>query len=128
MNTPDVVTSAVMALEKWIEERIEADEPISGVVETILTNGRSLAFAGVLINLGKRYHSLLTSEIRPLLFVHDFYLLALRGPCGFRQLPSRASAIRANNLRSPRMSHPGAVCKGWLHYKFAPYVQGADES
>ena len=77
MNTPQVVTCALMALEKWFDERIEADESVSDAIELLFREGRSIALAGVLICVGKRHPDLFTSELKSLLFVRELYKLDL---------------------------------------------------
>lgn len=74
MNTPAVVTCALMALEKWLDEQVEAGKPISPVLDAMVEQGRSLAFAGVLIAIGKRHPTLFTTELKPLLFHRVLYM------------------------------------------------------
>jgi hypothetical protein len=78
MNTVEVVTCALMALEKWFDDRIAAGESVSEAVQVLFSEGRSWAFAGVLITLGKRHPKLFLNELRPLLFVLRFYNLDLQ--------------------------------------------------
>jgi nucleoside phosphorylase len=78
-NTPQVVTCALMALEKWFDERIEAGESVSDAIKLLFQEGQSLALAGVLICVGKRHASLFTAELKPLLFVRKLYELDLLG-------------------------------------------------
>ena len=72
-NTAHVVTCALMALEKWLEDQIIAKKSVREAVELLYQQGRSLAFAGLLISLGKRHPELFLEELKPLLFVHEFY-------------------------------------------------------
>ena len=55
MNTVEVVGCALMAFEKWLEEQIDKKESIAKPIQFLYEQGRSLAFAGVLIALGKRH-------------------------------------------------------------------------
>jgi|GEM_PF-1239806 len=75
MNTVEVVTCALMALEKWLGERLDSGESVAEVVQLLFEKGRSLAFAGVLISIAKRWPNLFLVELRPLLFVRNIYLL-----------------------------------------------------
>lgn len=77
MKTPQVVTCALMALERWFDETIEAGEPVSEAIEHLFRAGHSLSLIGVLICVGKRHPSLFTAELKPLLFVREFYNLDL---------------------------------------------------
>ncbi len=52
MNTVEVVGCALMAFEKWLEEQIDKKESIAKPIQFLYEQGRSLAFAGVLIALG----------------------------------------------------------------------------
>ena len=77
MNTHQVVTCALMALEKWFYERIEAGESVSDAINLLFHDGRSLALAGVLVCVGKRHESLFTKDLKPLLFARAIYNLDL---------------------------------------------------
>lgn len=69
------VVSALMALEKWLTDRIESGESIDSEVETLLSGSKSLAIAGLLITIGKRQPNLLFGPLWPLASspdVHDF--------------------------------------------------------
>jgi hypothetical protein len=74
MNTVAFVACALMALEKWCDEQVEAGQSISSVLEIMVKDGRSLAFAGVLIALGKRHPGLFAAELKPLLFHRTLYM------------------------------------------------------
>lgn len=90
MNTPRVVTCALMALEKWFDERVEAGESVAEAIELLFHEGRSLALAGVLICVGKRHESLFTAELKPLLFARKLYeldLVAIRQRVGVGSWP-----------------------------------------
>ncbi len=78
MNTVQAVTCALMALEKWLEELIIKKESIKLPVHSLYKNGRSLAFAGLLISLGKRHPELFLEELKPLLFIRELYLLDMQ--------------------------------------------------
>lgn len=78
MNTAEVVTCALMALEKWLEELITKGESIALPVVSLFKDGRTLAFAGLLIALGKRHPELFLKELKSLLFVRDLYLLDMQ--------------------------------------------------
>jgi hypothetical protein len=78
MNTPDVVSCALMALEKWLDEKLEANHPVADIVDFLYTQGQSLAFAGVLISIGKRHPDLFLKELKPLLFMRGLYLLDMQ--------------------------------------------------
>ena len=73
MNTPQIVTCALMALEKWFDEKIEAGESVSDAIKLIFRKGQSLALIGVLISVGKRHESLFITDLKPLLFVRALY-------------------------------------------------------
>jgi hypothetical protein len=72
-NTPHVVTCALMALEKWLEDQLTEGKSIRDVVEMLYRDGRSLAFAGLLVSVGKRHPQLFIDDLKPLLSVPQFY-------------------------------------------------------
>lgn len=78
MNTPEVVTCALMAVEKWLEECITKGESIALPVKVLFNDSRSLAFAGLLVGLGKRHPALFLNEMRPLLFLRELYMLDMQ--------------------------------------------------
>jgi hypothetical protein len=78
MNTAQVVTCALMALEKWFDEQVEANKPITDAVGMLYKQGRLLAFAGVLVSIGKRHPDLFIQILKPLLFARELYFHDLR--------------------------------------------------
>jgi len=69
----DCVTSALMALEKWFYDELDAGHDVSRWIELILRRSRSNAFAGVLSALGKREPKLFEGPLRPLLGIWRIY-------------------------------------------------------
>ncbi len=67
------VECALMALEKWLYDEMEAGRDVTKWVEFIFRHGRSLAFAGVLISLGLKHPRLFTRELQPLLSNYYVY-------------------------------------------------------
>lgn len=67
------LVSALMALEKWLYDKVEAGEDVSDWVDLILNNSRSVAFIGVLVALGKKAPQLLTGCLEPILSVWQIY-------------------------------------------------------
>lgn len=63
----DVVEAALMALEKWLYDEVEAGRSIAPWVQQIYERAESLAFAGVLVAVGMKYPGLFTKELQPLL-------------------------------------------------------------
>ena len=108
MNTPEVVTCALMAVEEWLEECVTKGESITLPVKVLFNDGRSLAFAGLLIALGKRHPELFLGELKPLLFLRELYLLdmqAVREFAGGGYWPHDGEVI--NNLRREWETLPG---------------------
>jgi hypothetical protein len=68
----DTVETALMALEKWLYDVVEAGRSITEWVQYIFDCAESVAFAGVLAAVGMRYPELFVRELRPLL--GDFYI------------------------------------------------------
>ena len=123
-NTPHVVTVALMALEKWLDEQIEAGNSIRDPIE-VLYKARSLAFGGLLVSLGKRSANLFANDLRPLLFVRELYMYdfsAVRETIGFGHWPH--DGVLINNLRHQWEQLPGrktslldATCRWFLESK-----------
>lgn len=67
------VSCALMALEKWLYEQIDEGKDVSSCLRTILKESRSLAFAGVLVDIGKRTPALFAGELQELLAVWELY-------------------------------------------------------
>jgi len=76
MNTAKAVTCALMALERWFDEKIDQDSVVvTEAIDFIYKNCHSLAIIGVLIAVGKRHPKLFLKELKPLLFARELYLL-----------------------------------------------------
>jgi len=74
-NPPGV---ALMALEKWLYDRIDAGESIVQTLQKILGSTTSVAFLGVLSAVGRKEPKLLTGPLKPLLSafeIHEWELI-----------------------------------------------------
>ena len=79
MNTADIVSCALMALEKWLDQRLEGKKTITEAVELIYAQGHSLAFAGV--RTGEIEANLVTlNEQFRLSYIADLVARKLSGP------------------------------------------------
>jgi energy-coupling factor transporter ATP-binding protein EcfA2 len=67
------VISAIMALEKWLLHEVQQKHPITSSVHYLYQHGTSIAFAGLLISVGKAHPDLFLDDLRPLLSVEQFY-------------------------------------------------------
>ncbi|MGE8341625.1 MAG: hypothetical protein ACN6OI_11380, partial [Flavobacterium sp.] len=72
-GVPHSIVSALMALEKFLVDLIDSQKPISNYIETLLQNGNSLAYLGILISIGKYYPDLFLEELKPILKDFTFY-------------------------------------------------------
>jgi predicted MPP superfamily phosphohydrolase len=70
-----LITCSLMALEFWLYEELEKGNDVSGLLTRILAESESLAFAGLLVDVGKRYPALFTGPLRPLLAIAPLYHL-----------------------------------------------------
>jgi hypothetical protein len=70
---PYAVPTALMALEKWLYDVAEKDESLDNWILQILGSSRSVALAGVLIALGKKFPKLFQGSLRSLLGVWQFH-------------------------------------------------------
>ncbi|WP_413289779.1 hypothetical protein [Bdellovibrio sp. HCB337] len=66
-NCPDVVVAFLMALEKWLYEKIDAKENVDPWIDQIVQKIDSLAFIGVLVSVAKYSPKLLSDKLRNLL-------------------------------------------------------------
>ena len=111
------IQSGLMALEQWLYEQIDKGIAVEPWISRILTESESLAFAGVLLDVGKRAPTLFSTALAPLFFTWqiwnwDFSLATLhqseRQPPGYwgqqapglfklaqdwHQLPHRSEAL-----------------------------------
>lgn len=74
MNSADVVTCALMAVERWLDEQVAAKNSVSDAVNLLYEKSNSFASAGLLVSLGKRHPHLFLGDLKPLLFIRDFYV------------------------------------------------------
>ena len=65
-RSPDVVVTALMALEQWLYLKLEQGEPITSAVQQILDTSYSTALLGVLAAVGRREPKLFNKELRAL--------------------------------------------------------------
>lgn len=75
-NVSHIIPSVLMALEKWIYDRLEKEEnrdEAVRLIEEILKKASSLAFMGLLISIGKKHRELFSDQLLPLLSVPEFY-------------------------------------------------------
>ncbi len=79
MNTSNSIGCALMALERWFDETIKENATeVSAVINQIFEQSHSLAFAGVLVSVGKRHRELFLAELKPLLFIKDLISLDIQ--------------------------------------------------
>lgn len=73
MCRSNTVVAALVALEKWLYNKLEAGESVNHEIAQILATSRSVAFAGLLIEVGKSQPALFQGALRDLLVVPEFY-------------------------------------------------------
>ncbi|MHB1530427.1 MAG: hypothetical protein ACYCXT_13605 [Acidiferrobacteraceae bacterium] len=85
-----VLCSVLMALERWFYEQIDSGQDVETTARRIVAESESVAFAGVLFDVGKKLPSLFAGALRPLfsswvLWNWDFQISMLRanGHAGF---------------------------------------------
>jgi len=69
----DVVTSVLMAVEKWFYDLLENNQPVEEWISFILKEGKSLAWLGVLSEIGRYAPQLFMSTLQPLLLEPHIY-------------------------------------------------------
>ncbi len=70
---PDLIVSAMMALEQWFYTSLDNNESVSDAIDMIIRSTQSLAFAGLLIGIGKKHPELFKGPLKPFLTVPEFY-------------------------------------------------------
>lgn len=73
-----LVECALMALERWLYELIDKGISIEPWAERIMRESKSLAFAGLLIDVGKRLPELFSEVLKPLLYAWELWDLDLQ--------------------------------------------------
>jgi hypothetical protein len=71
-----IISSALMALEKWIYDRLENmeyEKELVKYIEKILKEGTSLSFIGLLISIGKKKPMLFSDHLFSFLAVPEFH-------------------------------------------------------
>jgi len=67
VTSGSMVHCVLMAVERWLYEEIDGGEDIDPSIDRILSESESLAFAGLLFDVGKYRPALFASVLRPLL-------------------------------------------------------------
>ena len=83
LSSGSQVQSSLMALEQWLYEQLDQGITIEPWIARIVAESSSLAFAGLLMDVGKRAPRLFGTVLRPLFYVWqiwdwDFQLATLR--------------------------------------------------
>ena len=69
-----VLSCVLMALEKWLYEEADSGKDIGRWCNEIIERSQSVAFAGLLANVGKKYPHLFAAELRPILGTWAFHV------------------------------------------------------
>lgn len=67
------IASALMAVEKWLYDLVDAGEPIAKWLSFLLTESHSAAFLGMLAEVGRYAPRLFLDELQPLLLSLQIY-------------------------------------------------------
>ena len=71
----NVISSALMAAEKWLYDCLDEDQEIDQWLGLILQSSHSAAFLGMLCEVGRYAPYLFSGVLRPLLLVPDIYYM-----------------------------------------------------
>jgi hypothetical protein len=77
-HCPHPIAVALMALEKWLYDAIDAQQSMHELLNTLLQQSRSVAFAGLLSAVARKEPSLFEGILQPLLAVSEFHYWELR--------------------------------------------------
>ena len=69
---PKTVSCALLSLEKWFYLQLEAGRSIDDYLRTIIEQSRSIALAGVLVEIGKKSPDLFLGPLRPIVEALEF--------------------------------------------------------
>jgi hypothetical protein len=72
-HSSPIVACALMALEQWLYEGIDRGDDVTPWLNRILVESESVAFAGLLLEVGKRTPELLAGPLLPLLRASELY-------------------------------------------------------
>jgi energy-coupling factor transporter ATP-binding protein EcfA2 len=72
-SCPKPIVIALMALEKWLYDEIDSNREIEQVVEFILQQSNSVAFAGLLSAVASKEPKLFLKSLKPFLGVLEFH-------------------------------------------------------
>jgi hypothetical protein len=114
--TGSSIHCALMALERWLYEQIDRGQNIEPWINRILRESESLAFAGLLFDVGKRDPTLFVGPLKPLLrnwllVDWDRQISTMRGsngpdPMGYwANQPAAMVALGRGWYRMPHRSH-----------------------
>lgn len=83
-HAPEPVVCALMSLEKWLYDKMDANESLDEVIHTIHSGSHSMALIGVLCALGRKKPELFTGPLLPYLAVpelHDWEMTSTVQSC-----------------------------------------------
>lgn len=115
------VVSALMALEKYLLDRVDKGESIKEDVAFLLENSRSLAIIGLLIAVGKRQPALLFEELWPFVASPELQATEHHSLHHIYRDFARSSALERELITTwdnlPEHQHPlHEVCRQCLPY------------
>ena len=108
-----------MALERWFYESIDAGVAIDSWIERIMRESESLAFASLLLEVGKRAPSLFDGVLKPLLRVWELWDLDTQL---VKQRLNGTMALGRWITESPQLT---SLAREWLCAKKAPLHENA---
>ena len=86
-NPPEAVEAALMALEQYFYQRLDAGEDVVPEVAAVLARSQYVAVLGVLCDIGKRQQALFEGPLRALLSAPELYMWELQKGCPRSQSP-----------------------------------------
>lgn len=72
-HSSKIIPSVLMALECWLYEQLDHGKDITPWIARIMAESESLAFAGVLLDVGKKHPVLFTDQLKPFFSVWELY-------------------------------------------------------
>ena len=96
-----------MALERWLYEQLDQGEDIKPWLHRIIAESRSQAFAGLLLDVGKRQPQLLVTALLPLVRVWELYEYDIGTTL---QRTTLITGLMGWGMESPKLA---AIAKEW---------------
>lgn len=127
---PDILVTALISLEKWLYDLLDANESIEGHIEQILNKTNNVAFLGVLSAIGRKSPKLFLDTLKPLLSVFLFFIweddFQLQSDYWTITWSMRGDKAYEEAKKWYTMPHRGSTITNWAKYIFLNQIDLKD--